>query len=779
MGMPVTKIPLSGRWRTVVVLCLLAPGAITFAQEPANVIVVRKPVPVEGNPQVYQSFRVPDWTTGSTDIVGGEIDVQRRISAAGHLEAASPVHLIGVVGTAADFAVLTNQVEAERSAYYLDPPQDAVDVFVRAFPPGGEYASTLEIKFNTELGATVFYRLGGVGAFQAYSPSAPVFISSDQTLEYYAQAGGTSPTYIETYTIHQRGDIDSDGDGIPDFVEIELGFHPLEGEGDIDGDDWNTFDELLRVSDPTNPSVVPTDSDDPGLPGSPGDGWADFDEIIRLTDPNDVTSAPVAPGVDVAEYTLSGESVPPGPPKPSLGWPQDGSRVDFFDLAGAHILAASIQAGSFEVRLAGDRPYIVRVIDANIVDTVLTAYVPSYVPCFDLASIYTPGMTSAAWFASYESLYSSLMFTERAGFVANVTSTAQVLALGRFLETISGATSSIVLGDPSHGLPVEALTLYANDYDYDEVFAHISSELGSMSGVVALVNAYLDWIQGIGADPSAPMHRLIAQGLFGETPMPEDLPPGVDAVDFAAAAAEIDLVLAAAPSLILSITGTIQFNPSGFVQIESEGTTYELLVSSFNYVIGSTVHVVGRRVAQCEHPGVVKVEVISFQMVDSGVVSNDTDSDDDGLADQWEYFWFGNLDQTGSGDPDGDGDDNSTEYAQFTNPRDFSGEPVTPTPTTLVSPTPTATETPIPTPCATPTVPILDTPTPSLTPISPIVIFDVFKDGIIDAKDLHLVISDMIYSPTAERSNFDGKGEVDEYDVFLFSQAWNHLTSEF
>ncbi len=44
------------------------------------------------------------------------------------------------------------------------------------------------------------------------------------------------------------------------------------------------------------------------------------------------------------------------------------------------------------------------------------------------------------------------------------------------------------------------------------------------------------------------------------------------------------------------------------------------------------------------------------------------DSDDDGLEDVWEMANFGNLDQIGTDDPDGDGDDNETEETNGTPP---------------------------------------------------------------------------------------------------------------
>lgn len=76
---------------------------------------------------------------------------------------------------------------------------------------------------------------------------------------------------------------DSDGDGIPDEIELEIGLDPLSADlgRDSDEDGWSDFDEWLRCNpNPTPCPDVPVDTD--------GDGWSDFDEELRGTRPDDL-----------------------------------------------------------------------------------------------------------------------------------------------------------------------------------------------------------------------------------------------------------------------------------------------------------------------------------------------------------------------------------------------------------------------------------------------------------------------------------------------------------
>ena len=109
--------------------------------------------------------------------------------------------------------------------------------------------------------------------------------SSTQTAVYYLAATQTAAAAI--------GQQDSDGDGLTDAHEIEIGTDPFNP--DTDGDELLDGDEVLRGTDPLNPD---TDGDglsegeevlrratDPLNPDTDGDVLQDGDEIQRGTDP--------------------------------------------------------------------------------------------------------------------------------------------------------------------------------------------------------------------------------------------------------------------------------------------------------------------------------------------------------------------------------------------------------------------------------------------------------------------------------------------------------------
>ncbi|MDA7882518.1 LamG domain-containing protein [Akkermansiaceae bacterium] len=94
-------------------------------------------------------------------------------------------------------------------------------------------------------------------------------------------------------------DLDTDGDGLPDFFEDLLYGHPTantDGTGDFDDDGLSDLHELSLYGHPTTGGDQNSDFDN--------DGFADLDEMRWESDFNDTASIPAIPGL-VAYYSFN------------------------------------------------------------------------------------------------------------------------------------------------------------------------------------------------------------------------------------------------------------------------------------------------------------------------------------------------------------------------------------------------------------------------------------------------------------------------------------------
>ena len=210
---------------------------------------------------------------------------------------------------------------------------------LRLMPDTGTYNDTIEVKIIVS--ATLFAEnsyqlLWSVGAqpqksielnSQTLAKSQDgyftqsVFLATDGVypvnVELKNPSGVTLVTAAATYTIEicvppmdaqacaDKKRRDSDGDGIPDIVELDIGLNPLTADwnADLDGDGWSEFDTWLRrfCLDPNTRQPLDGISclDANGLPlDSDRDDWSDFDEILRGT--NYLDPEPLIDGAVVA-----------------------------------------------------------------------------------------------------------------------------------------------------------------------------------------------------------------------------------------------------------------------------------------------------------------------------------------------------------------------------------------------------------------------------------------------------------------------------------------------
>ena len=139
--------------------------------------------------------------------------------------------------------------------------------------------------------------------------------------------------------------VDTDGDGVPDVIEILLGLNPndpTDGETDLDGDGLGTATELrlglnplLRDTNGNGISDGDEDFDNDGLttrqevalgtdpfnPDTDGDGWSDLDEVLEGSDPLDPNSKPMFRVVSPTVSWLNALAEPSPPPGTTLTVP--------------------------------------------------------------------------------------------------------------------------------------------------------------------------------------------------------------------------------------------------------------------------------------------------------------------------------------------------------------------------------------------------------------------------------------------------------------------------
>ncbi len=126
-----------------------------------------------------------------------------------------------------------------------------------------------------------------------------VFVPGQLTILSIDSDGDGVPNHVEVQQGSDPNDglvaLDSDGDGVPDYIELQQGTNPNNAADyiDTDGDGVPDYIELQQGTNPNNDSDA-TDSD--------GDGVPDYQEILQGTDPRDASDAKDSDGDGVPDY---------------------------------------------------------------------------------------------------------------------------------------------------------------------------------------------------------------------------------------------------------------------------------------------------------------------------------------------------------------------------------------------------------------------------------------------------------------------------------------------
>ena len=201
---------------------------------------------------------VASWTRRtSADPVPANVLAENFASSASGLVSVGSEPVMAPPGTN---YVMTTQFEPGISIAAAGDLSGLMSPGLRVDPPSGTYHETFQVnaEFDSARYSLRLRRDGG--NWENAPPSIPVAWTT--TLEFSLQSnldGAYGPIITREYIlpVGSIADIDSDNDGVPDYVELYLGLDPFGG-ADSDGDGVSDLDEILQGTDPNDPTSLPS-----------------------------------------------------------------------------------------------------------------------------------------------------------------------------------------------------------------------------------------------------------------------------------------------------------------------------------------------------------------------------------------------------------------------------------------------------------------------------------------------------------------------------------------
>lgn len=679
--------------------------ALHRAGSRANVFLFANEPFVSLQPNLIRSLQAGDWTANFAKIgaAPGTVQVQASTYLGQAQGLGSPQAVsLGSVPLGGPFG-LVNQFAPSISVFSRSAAIGDEVADIRISPESGLYQKAVMVTLQSPVaGVAIKYRIGAGTAWQTYS--TPFFVFKRSIVSYYAQPFGSNAKSVIHSAEYQFYDdpatIDSDKDGIPDYVELGLGLNPLGGK-DKDGDGFTDLNELVAGTDLTSTNLP--------WPTLRLEDKSAFD-LLSTPRPYDGT-VPVQTlagvGVAVRAYDLSGSLLREEVTR-NLGLPgitDPASRLTNISVDLKQRLVVVTTEPHFDLTTLGaDKKLGRELVRLVPVPTPQAVVVPD---TYNLAL--TPFQQASNWVLAAQSAYLA-QSRER---ITNDIDVLDTLATLLFERKIAGLLWDRGNTNADH---LTLLSYRANDagrytpsskelLDLEKrlddthpgfllqptaSFIENAVAAAAMPGLVDLNNvAWEIYRISSASNNAAPgkypypldvLRTFIADGTLHSNYLAvTSLSAGVLA---SAQAGASNLLQSVIPRPTVVVNLAVRNDTFGrpctildTVPASSQRALYHpdsisfRLLESFNLPVGSIVHVFGYNDLGVGGCGAEGIEVISLAL-NSAPVPSLVDSDGDLMLDALELLYFGSLGGNGSGDSDGDGFSDLQELLDGTNPID-------------------------------------------------------------------------------------------------------------
>jgi hypothetical protein len=217
---------------------------------------------VTNNPVLLRLNNAGDWSSllSFSGLPGNiSVDAETFLSSTQGLvnptiTALGPAHPLAAFG-------LPNQYNNMISLFSFTPPAGDKISDVTISPAPGLYPHTVQLQFTPAKATdSVYFRLGS-GAWITWSNGLVVRVFTNLTVQYYSQpASGTGKSAVKSavYSFTQGpSTLDSNGDGIPDYVKIAYGLDP-NGPSDSNNNGRPDLEELIHGINPLDTNNLAT-----------------------------------------------------------------------------------------------------------------------------------------------------------------------------------------------------------------------------------------------------------------------------------------------------------------------------------------------------------------------------------------------------------------------------------------------------------------------------------------------------------------------------------------